>query len=263
MTDRPVHVVDAGEGPVIVLLHGYLCSASWFGDLAGLLTDRYRVVRLDLRGHGLTGGSHGLDSPDQARMVADVLDRLRVPGAVVVGHSFGADVAVDLARTSQHVKGLVILAQAPDYSYASFPLGHRLLALPFVGAVLRLVPAPWVFRRTMRFGFAPGFRIPPDLAVLGYADFKAADPHLHRVVLVDRAKRLSKHPLDRVAAESGLPRMAILGELDSLYDAAKTAARYEAAGFEVKMLRGVGHSPNVESPERVAALLDDFVSRCR
>lgn len=256
----PVYVAVEGQGRPVVLIHGYLCSSGWFDQVSSLLADRHRVIRVDLRGHGRTGGSRGLDCPDQTRMLEGVLDELGVEDCVVVGHSFGADMAVSLAATSTRVAGFVILAQAPDYSYATFPAGEKLLSLPLVGAVFRLVTPKWLFARTARFGFAPEFQIPPGLLDLGYRDFKAASPRLHRVVIVDRARRLAAAPLDKLAAESGLPGLAILGELDALYDAAKTTARYEASGLRVEVVAGAGHAPNVESPGRVAELVDDFVT---
>ncbi|NUT93848.1 MAG: alpha/beta fold hydrolase, partial [Saccharothrix sp.] len=95
---RRVHVREDGpvDGPPVVLLHGFGGSLHWFDRLVPLL-DRCRVVRVDLLGHGATGG-RAADADEQARVVAEVLARRGISGATAVGHSFGADVALSLAE---------------------------------------------------------------------------------------------------------------------------------------------------------------------
>ena len=56
-------------------------------------------------------------------MVDGVLARLDIDDAIVLGHSFGADVAVELAEHSARVRRLIIVAQAPDYTDATLPRG--------------------------------------------------------------------------------------------------------------------------------------------
>jgi pimeloyl-ACP methyl ester carboxylesterase len=87
-----------GEGPSILLLHG-LASSSHIWDLvAPRLAPRFRVVAYDQRGHGLSGkpsSGYGFD-----RLIADaaaVIRALRLGRPVVVGHSWGANVALQLA----------------------------------------------------------------------------------------------------------------------------------------------------------------------
>ena len=118
----PVHVREDGpvDGPVLVLLHGFSGSLHWFDRVVPLLAGTFRLVRVDLLGHGSTGGA-GADAPVQARAVSAVLDQLDVDDAVAVGHSFGADVAVELAEHDERITRLVIVTQAPDYSDAVLP----------------------------------------------------------------------------------------------------------------------------------------------
>lgn len=87
-----------GEGPSILLLHG-LASSSHFWDLvAPRLAPRFRVVAFEQRGHGLSGkpsSGYGFD-----RLIADAAAVIRALGLgrpVVVGHSWGANVALQLA----------------------------------------------------------------------------------------------------------------------------------------------------------------------
>ncbi|QWF81195.1 alpha/beta fold hydrolase [Amycolatopsis sp. CA-230715] len=259
-----VHIRQDGVrgNPVILLLHGFSGSVHWFDRLTPLLAERFHVVRLDLRGHGHTGGHTGLDARSQARTVAAALDAIDVTEVVAAGHSFGADVAIALAEESRHVRKIVVIGQAPDYSFATFPPGNGLLALPVLGALAHRLATPSAVRLGVRFGFARGFAFNrafdrPDQAVLDHA---AMSPAMARTVIVERRRLLAARPLDEQVRAIGLPTAAILGRRDRFYDCEKTAARWAAVGAKVDVIEDSGHSPILERPARVAELLQDFVA---
>jgi pimeloyl-ACP methyl ester carboxylesterase len=103
-----------GAGSPVVLLHGLGGAASNWVDVAPLLVDRHRVVALDLPGHGGSpplGDGRGMDAFAEA--VAAALESLEAVPALVVGHSFGGQVAVRLAaRRPDLVVGLLLVAPA-------------------------------------------------------------------------------------------------------------------------------------------------------
>ncbi|WP_181773651.1 alpha/beta fold hydrolase [Amycolatopsis pittospori] len=246
-----VHVRQDGAGTPLLLLHGYCGSVHWFDGLTRELSEDHHVIRMDLIGHGCTGGSSGLDAVSQARMVAAVLDRLELTDVVVAGHSFGADVA--LAVASPRVRGIVVIGQAPDYSYASFPPGSSVL-LPMASAFVRLI----AHRRWVRFAsrFRRGVAFDDPLQDL--IDHAVTAPAMARVVLVERARLLAARPLDAQIAALGLPCLVILGRRDRFYDCEKTSVRYAAVGARVEVVEGAGHSPFLERPGEVARLLREF-----
>ncbi|MFI9454784.1 alpha/beta fold hydrolase [Amycolatopsis sp. NPDC052450] len=248
-----VHVRQDGAGPPILLLHGYCGSVHWFDRLTLGLAARHRVIRVDLLGHGCTGGSSGFEAASQARMVAAVLDALDVEDVLVAGHSFGADVALALAAISPRAGSLVLIGQAPDYSYASFPPGSSVL-LPMVSAVVRLVAHRRWIRFASRFRRVSWF----DDPLRELADHAVTAPAMARVVLGERARLLAFRPLDAQVAALGLPCLVILGRRDRFYDCEKTFARYSAVGARVEVVEGAGHSPFLERPGEVARLLREF-----
>jgi pimeloyl-ACP methyl ester carboxylesterase len=109
-------VVDGPPGaPTVVLLHGWIASGglNWFTAFAPL-SQRYRVIAPDLRGHG-----RGIRSRRRFRLadcaddVAALLDHLGAEPAIVVGYSMGGPVAQLLwRRHPEHVAGLVLCATA-------------------------------------------------------------------------------------------------------------------------------------------------------
>ncbi|MEV2216151.1 alpha/beta fold hydrolase [Streptomyces sp. NPDC050997] len=96
-----LHVHDyGGDGPQLVLLHGYGRSLADWDASAALLAAGHRVLAVDLPGHGRSPGVSPWTIPAAVRHIADTLDAHGVPEAVVVGHSLGGLVAVEYARAN-------------------------------------------------------------------------------------------------------------------------------------------------------------------
>ncbi len=118
---------EAGSGdPAMVFIHGWTCDHSYFAPQYAHFKGAHRVVAVDLRGHGESDKPEGEYSMALlASDVAAVLGDLGVTHAVVVGHSMGAVVAVQLARSQP---ALVSRAVLVDPAPLALP--------PEIGAVL-------------------------------------------------------------------------------------------------------------------------------
>src|SRR3982751_6770483 len=99
--DTNLHYVEAGEGPLIVLLHGF--PEFWFGwrlQITPLAAAGFRVVAPDMRGYNLSSRPAGVAAYDAGRLAADVRGLVRERGAesaLLVGHDWGASVAWETA----------------------------------------------------------------------------------------------------------------------------------------------------------------------
>ncbi|MES2573455.1 MAG: alpha/beta hydrolase [Bacteroidota bacterium] len=102
---------DTGKGNAIVLLHGFLENQTMWQDLVPELSKKYRIITIDLLGHGETeclGYVHSME--DNAEAVQAVLSKLRIRKAVFVGHSMGGYVALAFAELyPENVRALVLL----------------------------------------------------------------------------------------------------------------------------------------------------------
>jgi pimeloyl-ACP methyl ester carboxylesterase len=254
----PVHVRADGPagGRPLVLVHGFGGSMHWYDLVVPLLSDTFRLIRVDLLGHGSTGGP-AADAPVQARAIEAVLAELDVRGATAIGHSFGADVAVELAETSDRIDRLVIVAQAPDYFDANLPRGNALMTIPVVSSVLHRGAHALGFAVNAAINAARRNRPGRELATRALLDLRALRVAMFRVVLIERRDRMAARPLDAQVRDAGKPTLVILGELDHFYGA-RSAARYRAAGARVEIFADCGHSPLVERPERTAQVIRDF-----
>jgi pimeloyl-ACP methyl ester carboxylesterase len=110
-----LHVQVMGEGPPLAMLHGLLVGsmASWYFGAAPRLARRFRVLLSDLRGHGLSSPATGFDL---ASLVGDLEATLPLAGAgsaTLVGHSYGALVALRFALQRRHQVRRLVLVDAP------------------------------------------------------------------------------------------------------------------------------------------------------
>ena len=101
---------DVGQGPVVVLIHGYPFNRSMWTEQIAALKSHYRVLAIDLRGHGETPVTPGISAmEDMAYDIANLLDHLEVARAVIVGLSMGGYVALAFTRLFPlRVRGLVL-----------------------------------------------------------------------------------------------------------------------------------------------------------
>ncbi len=257
----PVLVREDGpvDGPAVLLIHGFCGSGGWYDGVARDLADHFRVIRPDLLGHGGTGG-HAADAPRQARVLAGLLERLAVRRVTVVGHSFGADVAVELAEISTRVQRTMIVCQAPDYSDINLPARSDVMTVPVLGRVLlgtgRLASRGLGAVLAVRPPKDPAARV---LARRALADFRALDHGMFRVILAERRDRLAARPLDAQLRDAGKPALVVLGSNDHFYGD-RCADRYRAAGARVEVVADAGHSLQIEQPALVARLVREFAT---
>lgn len=109
--NTPIHYTESGKGTTIVLLHGFLENSSMWQNLENVLNSKFRVICIDLLGHGQTeslGYVHTMT--EMAEGVKAVLDSLNIRRSFFVGHSMGGYVALAFADLyPDNVKGLVLL----------------------------------------------------------------------------------------------------------------------------------------------------------
>jgi pimeloyl-ACP methyl ester carboxylesterase len=249
----------------IVLLHCYSCSLHWWDGLAPLLARNHRVVRIDLLGHGGSQKpSSGYTIDDQAGLVAGALDQLGIQGAVVVGHSLGFDVATALAaRASQLVDRLVNIDEGPNEDSCSLPFIAKLGYTPVIGEAIWRVTPSFAIKDGYGDAFAPGYdladgfpnpdQVVDDFHAMTYTAFKEAEE--------TEGDYVEEATLDQRLRQIPVPLLSIFGSEDQLCDPESSQAAYAALpGAQVADVKGAGHSPNVEKPERTASLIEQFAA---
>jgi pimeloyl-ACP methyl ester carboxylesterase len=266
-----VQVTDSGDpkganpGAPIVLIHCFGCSLNWWDGMMPLLTRNHRVIRIDLLGHGGSAKpKSGYAIEDQARLGAGALDRLGVQGAVVVGHSLGASVAVSLAQqASELVDRVAIIDQAPDSSYGGLDFLSKVTTWPVIGQAMWRVKFGSLIKQGYKQAFAPGYDIEsgfenPDQVV---EDNKAMTFTSYTDTIDAEEDFTDAMPLDERMRQAAVPLMVIFGSEDQIYDVGPALSAYKAVpGVRTAEIQGAGHSPNVEKPQETARLVLEFAA---
>lgn len=111
-----VHVVEAGEGPPMVLIHGFGGQTYSYRALMPLFARDHRVIAVDLKGYGYSERSvaTGLSATDQVAMLHALLGKLGVDRAIFVGHSMGGGVVQRFAAMHPEMVEAAVLAASVD-----------------------------------------------------------------------------------------------------------------------------------------------------
>jgi pimeloyl-ACP methyl ester carboxylesterase len=110
-----IHYQQVGEGPDVVMVHGITGNlAVWHLRIVPALSDRFRMLTYDLRGHGYSGTPPtGYSPDDMATDLLQLLDALDIERPVVIGHSYGADIALYFAaRHPERVREVIAIEAA-------------------------------------------------------------------------------------------------------------------------------------------------------
>jgi pimeloyl-ACP methyl ester carboxylesterase len=131
-----VRYVDVGQGPAVVLLHGFASSLETWATVVPALAQGHRVLALDLKGFGWTDRPEGDYSPEaQARLVLAVMDARGIKDAAVVAHSWGTSVALAMALAAP--ERVTRLALYDAWAYAEqLPVFFRMSEARVVGEAL-------------------------------------------------------------------------------------------------------------------------------
>jgi pimeloyl-ACP methyl ester carboxylesterase len=264
-----LHVAEAGEGPPLVLLHGWPQHWWCWRHLIPELARHYRVLAPDLRGWGWSDAPPGAyDKPTFAADVIALLDAEGLDRVCMIAHDWGAYAAFLLAlEHPERLERLVALDIVPPWPAAS-RLGPALLGLlayqtvvglPVLGP--RTMTASNTFIRTIiRRGSARGARwTREELDV--YADVlreparAAASSACYRTFLT---REVRARPRTRPTVEAlEVPTQLIMGS-DSLLR--RLVAPLSVAGLEVTEIAGAGHFLAEEVPQRVLDLATPFLA---
>ncbi|MFD7868087.1 alpha/beta fold hydrolase [Streptomyces sp. NPDC059783] len=242
------------ELPALLLLHGTASSVRSWDALVPLLTAHHHVVRLDLPGHGRSAKPADADYalPDQARSAGEVLDRLGIERAVVVGHSSGGVVATALAEGRPGlVDALVLINTGPSLD--------AFIASPQAAAIglTAWPPSDAQLREFAGTGFSrEGYVFPDELL----DDVRGMT--LHALTATTGATRayLAERTLPDRLKDLGVPLLVLFGEDDRRWRSSSAADYRAVEGAEIVMLPGLGHSPLMEDPVRTAAPLLGFTA---
>jgi pimeloyl-ACP methyl ester carboxylesterase len=259
-----LHYVERGSGAPLVFLHGNGSMIQDFesSGLIDLASKDHRVIVFDRPGFGHTDRPRNVvwTQAAQAELIGNALHRLGVTHAIVVGHSWGASVAVALAlKYPNLVRGLVL---ASGYYYPTLRpdvVGLSAPAVPLVGDVLSHSIAPIVSRAIWPLLMAKIFgpqSVPPKFA--GFPKEMAVRPSQIRASAAESALMIpGAFDLQDQYASLKMPVGIIAGEEDRLIDTATQSHRLHGNIVQSKFHRvpGAGHMVHQTATGSLMALI--------
>jgi pimeloyl-ACP methyl ester carboxylesterase len=257
----------AGEGPVLLMLHGIAGSSETWAPAMRLLRRDYDVIAPDFLGHGASAkppGDYSLGN--YAAGLRDFLDVLGIERATVVGQSYGGGVALQFAyQFPERCERLVLVDAGGLGREVSWLL--RLVTLPGAEYVL-----PAIFLAPVRdcgnsiLSFLKDRGIRNDRATEMWRSFASLTDPANRAAFV-RTMRAVIEPggqavsaLDRLYLAEEMPTLIVWGDRDNIIPVSHAHQAHEAMpNSRLEIVPGVGHFPHVEDPFRFVEILVDFI----
>ncbi|MDI1436752.1 alpha/beta fold hydrolase [Polyangium sorediatum] len=245
-----IHWSTRGDehGEPLVFVHGNWTTSLFWRPVFDRLPARYRAVAPDLRGRGQTRAEpHDYSVSRLAQDLAVLMDALGLPAAHLVGHSLGTAVVLELALADRaRARSLTLVAPAwPDGMPRAYhvPDRQRLaqenLAI-FAAAFRGIAPT------------APNDAFFQELVAASHQQAPEAT-----LATLDALRDWA--PGERLRALAGVPALVVSGARDMLSTREVGARTADLLGARHEVVPDVGHSPNLEAPEALVALLDSFV----
>lgn len=252
-----IHYEVSGHGDAIVFAHSFLCDGSMFAHQVAALQRRWRVINVDLRGHGRSGAAlTPVNFYDFADDVIAVLDAERIEQAVWVGLSIGGFTALRAAlKRPGRVRALVLLDTDAGASPFILRVRDRLMrgVLKALGPSAVMPPMMAImFGRTTR-------REQPALCEAYRQRFLAVG--LPSILTVSRAISARDDLVPRLG-EVDCPTLVVVGEEDAALPVAMSG-RLAAGihGAEMVVIPRAGHLSALEAPESVTRAIEHFLDR--
>lgn len=248
-----------GQGPPVLLVHGFLSSSRIWERLAGRLAGRHTVYSLDLRGFGESdkpirgyGVRHG------SRLLYLFCSQFKLGKVAVVGHDVGGDMAVKLAADHPELVRSVTLVSTPaNEEQIDLPTLLWLATLPVIGPLFYALGQYVGFVR--RLWMRPFVSEKESLSQRLVEDAALSTPAAVRSTFNTARREISRERVARQAHHLRVPMLVVAGEEDQIVDPQATETWSNKAPRSEVAVLACGHLPMIELPEEFEARLLSFL----
>ncbi len=261
---QTVHVRDEGprDAEPIMLLHGSNADLHTWDPWAGRLGNRYRIIRFDQIGHGLTGPAKDGDYSQGAfvKTVDQVADKLGLSHFIIGGNSMGGGIAMAYAIAHpQRVDGLILVdaAGAPIAEQGRGNIGFTLARLPLINRLMLIFTPRDLIAKSLNQSVLNKSVAGPD-AVDRYWELLRY-PGNRRATMIRFGQKRSQFTAAQVGQVT-VPALILWGKGDPLIPfAAATWYDQHLAHSTLVGLPGIGHLPMEEAPDQTAAAVGNWL----
>jgi pimeloyl-ACP methyl ester carboxylesterase len=244
--------------PALLLLHGFGSSFQAWDDWSLKLEQKYRVIRLDLPGFGLTGASPANDYSEEKDLaiLTHFADKLGLEKFSVVGHSMGGKMAWSLAASQpERVQALVLMA--PDGFPETKDIGTKPYEVPAIMGLIKFVLPKYLVRKSIEPAFVQADAL-NDALVNRYFDMLRA-PGVRGAILERSNQTIYTDPVPRLKAIKA-PTLLIWGEQDQMIPSTNAQSYANVLSNSTTVLiPKLGHLLQEEQPEKGLAAVMQFL----
>lgn len=251
-----VHFDDLGFGKVIVLLHGYLETMDIWSDFAQKLAKHFRVITIDIPGHGKSGKVNDIHDMDlMADAVNTVLTFLRVEKCFLVGHSMGGYVALSFTMKYRFKLNGLCLFHSTPFADTEEKKANRDREIGLIKEGKKEI----LFNANIPKGFATD-NLEKLAPLVNRAKAIAAENNEEGIIALLEGMKI-RADLQNLLKETGLPVLFILGKKDNYipFDLMYNVAKRTATG-EILQLENSGHMGFIEEREVCLTTMTSFVN---
>ncbi|MCO4101711.1 MAG: alpha/beta hydrolase [Gemmatimonas sp.] len=263
-----------GAGNPIVLVHGSFTSSHLWQDVLPRLPKGHRVLVLDLLGHGRSDppGTADMSVAGHAARLAQLLDVMGVPSAMLVGHGMGAAIAARVAH-EQPARIAHLMLVNPTLLAATAPearLNRRVRRLAMLVPLWKRLAPSWL-ASALHAALLPGFAHRDvgaralDVYLQPFRLRDGRDAACAQLVALNRSRGDTVDALAPGALHC--PTALVLGDADPFLNAARSARLVTWIGqatntrATIHQLPGVAHVAPEEAPDRLGTLVGELLTR--
>ncbi len=255
-----VHYRDEGkrDGRVVVLIHGSNASLHTWEPWVKRLGNDYRIISMDLPGHGLTGvdPARTYDNASYVGVVDRLLTKLGVGKAVIGGNSMGGGVSWMYALAHPEKTEALLLVDAggqPQAKPDELPIGFRLMRMPVIKEAARLIAPRSIFESSIQNTMSVQSKI-DDALIDRYWELNRYPGNREATMKRFSSPGSMKSGTKEQLATIKVPVMIMWGEEDKLIPVSSARWFAEAIpGAKLAVYPDVGHIPMEEVPDQSAA----------
>tara|TARA_B110000211_G_scaffold189183_2_gene215348 strand:+ start:937 stop:1842 length:906 start_codon:yes stop_codon:yes gene_type:complete len=250
--DLIIHYRDEGTGPTLVLLHGVASSLHTWDGWVNRLAPHYRIIRIDLPGHGLTGSDPSIERYEIAYMINKLekfLNKLSIDEIYLAGNSLGGYIGWNYAlHRPDRIKKMVLLDSAGFPQ--DMPFIMNFAALPVIGEMAGFMMPKFIVNRNVKQAFGDSDKV-TDKLQQRYFDLTMRQGNREALVNVFRTMKeqsTNEHLGDRIK-DVETPTLLMWGSEDEWVPLSIMQQFHQALpNSQTIVYEGVGHMPMEELP---------------
>src|SRR5215510_8939459 len=258
-----VHYIESGRGPTVVMIHGNAGSIEDFEfGVIQALSSNYRVIAVDRPGHGKSDRPNAttVNVEYQARLLHQVLSSLRVDQPVLVGHSWGAALALSYAlQYPTEVSAMILVAPAAYPDAGESRLMQALAKPPVLGDMTLIFGRAILGRQILRAALSRAFspQAVPEEYFKRVASSWLGRRQLKAYLDDESSLNASLKQFSQHYAEINIPVVIMTGDHDAIVSAKENAYRLKSVIPQAQLIeiKDTGHQIPQTHPESIARAL--------